>query len=88
MRAAERAVRPVPSGRNSPGYAVRTTSCGGARYSGKSGSLVRSEGGRDHTRIFRFMTANQAVFPIATMARVIGVSRAGYHAGLRRPPSA
>ena len=33
------------------------------------------------------MNANQASFPIATMARVLGVSKAGYHAWLRRPPS-
>ena len=33
------------------------------------------------------MKANQAVFPIATMARVLGVSTAGYHAWLRRPSS-
>jgi putative transposase len=34
------------------------------------------------------MGANQASFPIATMARVLGVSEAGYHAWLHRPPSA
>ena len=34
------------------------------------------------------MSANQAVFPIATMARVLGVSKAGYHAWRHRPPSA
>ena len=34
------------------------------------------------------MSANQAVFPIAPMARVLGVSKAGYYAWLRRPPSA
>jgi len=34
------------------------------------------------------MRANQAVFPIATMARVLGVSTAGYYAWSRRPPSA
>jgi len=34
------------------------------------------------------MSANQASFPIAVMARVLGVSEAGYHAWLRRPPSA
>jgi putative transposase len=34
------------------------------------------------------MSANQAVFPIATMARVLGVSEAGYHAWRHRPPSA
>jgi putative transposase len=34
------------------------------------------------------MSANQAVFPIATMARVLGVSPAGYYAWRRRRPSA
>ena len=34
------------------------------------------------------MRANQAVFPIATMARVLGVSTAGYYAWSRRSPSA
>src|SRR4051794_21705068 len=34
------------------------------------------------------MSANQAVFPIATMARVLGVSTAGYYAWPSRLPSA
>lgn len=34
------------------------------------------------------MSANQADFPIATMARVLGVSKAGYYAWLGRKPSA
>jgi putative transposase len=34
------------------------------------------------------MSANQAVFPIKTMARVLGVSPAGYYAWQRRAPSA
>ena len=33
------------------------------------------------------MTANQAVFPVQTMARVLGVSRSGFHAWSSRPPS-
>ena len=34
------------------------------------------------------MSANQACFPIATMARVLGVSKAGYYAWRHRSPSA
>jgi putative transposase len=34
------------------------------------------------------MSANQARFPLAAMARVLGVSKAGYYAWIRRPPSA
>ncbi len=34
------------------------------------------------------MSANRAAFPIARMARVLGVSKAGYHAWAKRPPSA
>jgi putative transposase len=33
------------------------------------------------------MSANQAGFPIAVMARVLGVSKAGYYAWLQRPAS-
>jgi hypothetical protein len=34
------------------------------------------------------MSANQAIFPVADMARVLGVSKAGLYAWLHRPPSA
>jgi putative transposase len=34
------------------------------------------------------MSTNQALFPIASMARVLGVATAGYYAWRGRPPSA
>jgi putative transposase len=34
------------------------------------------------------MSANQAEFPIGTMARVLGVSESGYHTWRGRAPSA
>ena len=34
------------------------------------------------------MSANQATFPIAVMARVLGASESGFHAWQRRPASA
>ncbi len=34
------------------------------------------------------MSANQANFPVAAMARVLGVSKAGYYAWAGRKPSA
>jgi putative transposase len=34
------------------------------------------------------MSANQAAFPVAAMARALGVSEAGHHAWRRRAPSA
>jgi len=33
------------------------------------------------------MSANQAIFPLAAMARVLGVSKAGFYAWLHRPQS-
>ncbi len=59
-----------------------------ARHLVKSRGLVCPRDRNDTLRIFRFMSANQACFPVASMARVLGVSKAGFRAWLKRPPSA
>jgi putative transposase len=38
-------------------------------------------------KCFRFIAAEQANFPISLLCRVLGVSRSGFHAWLRRAPS-
>lgn len=50
--------------------------------------MVRPRDRGDPARVFRFMSANRAEFPIARMARGLGVPKAGYHARAKRPPSA
>ena len=44
---------------------------------------MRAGDRHDPVRVFRFMSANQAAFPIAAMARALGVSEAGL-AGVSR----
>lgn len=58
----------------------------GARHPLKCRGLNCTRDRRSAEGLFRFMSANQACFPIATMAQLLGVSKAGYHAWFRRPP--
>ena len=42
--------------------------------------LVRTGVGDDTIRLFRFVNANQATLPVATMCRVLEVSESGFYA--------
>ena len=54
---------------------------------GKSRGLVCAGVGDDPTRCLAFVSANQALAPIATICRVFGVAESGYHARRARTPS-
>ena len=60
----------------------------GARYPLSRGGLVRAGDRRGAPGLYAFMSANQAAFPVAVMARVLGVSKAGFYAWRERVPSA
>ena len=51
----------------------------------KSRGLVRSGDRFDPARVFEFVRAHQADYPVATQCRVLEVSTSGYYAWLRSP---
>src|SRR6202035_3110535 len=57
---------------------------GRAGDSVKSRGLVRTGDGEEVKRIFFFMNANQALFSIRAMCRVLEVSSSGYYAWCKR----
>jgi hypothetical protein len=66
---------------------VRTPSSSLSGRSCQKPRLVRSGDEHDPTEGFRFVSENQAAYPIATMCRLLGVSPGGYYAWVKRRPA-
>jgi hypothetical protein len=52
----------------------------------KSNGLVRTRDRFDPVKVFEFVKAHQALWPVVTQCRVLGVSTSGYYAWLKRKP--
>ena len=53
----------------------------------KSRRLVRAGDRFGSAQEFEFVRAHQAIYPVRTLCRVLGVSPSGYYAYVKRPPS-
>ena len=80
--------QPASSEKSWVAFDVRTIACVGSATSGKGGGLVRAGEQGEPERVYRFMSAHKALYPIRTMAHVLKVSASGYYAWRSRPASA
>ena len=77
-------VAPPPAPADVSGAGRVPTPSEGASFPPSSDNPSRTV---DHEVIYRFIDAYRSEHRIATMARVLGVSRSGYYAWKTRPPS-
>ena len=54
----------------------------------KAATWFAQAGRLDPVRVFEFVRANRAMYPVATMCRLLGISASGYDAWQGRAPSA
>src|SRR5215468_11989648 len=75
------------AGRRTDGLTTTPAAQARERHPLKSHGLVCSGDEHDLCEGFRFVSENQAVYPITTMCRVLGVCPTGYYAWTKRQPS-
>src|SRR6516165_2684324 len=81
--------QPAPTEKSWRAFAVKTIACVRSATSWqKAAAWFARERQGEPERVYRFMSAHQAMYPIRTMARVLKVSASGYYAWRSRPASA